>query len=103
MPDLTAEQLAATRAAMSETLTLDPGDALTQVRVPVLAFFGEHDINVDTQRSSALYERYLAEAGNDDVTIVVLRGVGHDIDTSISEYWEALTDWLHQRFGAGTE
>lgn len=103
LPDITADELAAMRAAIGDTLTLDPRDALSRVRVPVLAIFGELDVNVDSRRSAALYEQYLAEAGNDDVTIVVLSDVGHDIDTSTPGYGDLLADWLHDRFGAGTE
>lgn len=97
LPDLTVDQLTAMQAAMDATLTLDPADALTQVRVPVLAIFGELDVNVDTARSAPLYEQYLAEAGNDDATIVVVPDIGHDVIVT-AEYWDTLTDWLRLRF-----
>jgi hypothetical protein len=60
----------------------------------VLAIFGEDDINVDTRRSARLYEHYLEEAGNGDVTIVVMPDVGHDVGVSTTGYWELVSEWL---------
>lgn len=72
----------------------DPGDSLTRVESPVLAFFGQDDIVQPTDRSAALYAQYLEEAQNDHVTIVTLPNVGHDIVLSTPGYWEQLITWL---------
>jgi len=92
--DVTAEQMIALRTAVEANLTIDPADFMTEVRTPILAIFGEHDINVDTSRSAPLYERYLDEAGNDDATIVVLPDVGHDIGVATPGYWDLVSEWL---------
>jgi pimeloyl-ACP methyl ester carboxylesterase len=89
-----ANQIEAVQAAAEQTLLADPRDQLTRVTSPVLAFFGEDDIVQPTDRSTALYTRYLGEAGNDDVTIVSLPKVGHDIMLSTPGYWAKVTQWL---------
>lgn len=72
----------------------DPKDYLTRIQSPVLAVFGEEDLLQPTEKSAALYEQYLTEAGNKDVRIVVIPGVGHSIGLSTPSYREALSDWL---------
>ena len=96
--DITPEQLAAIQATTDQNLMTDPKEFLTKVRIPVLAFFGEDDLNVDSETSPALYEQYLTEAGNEDFTIVVIPGVGHDIGPSTPGYWSTLSDWLTRRY-----
>jgi hypothetical protein len=96
--DITPEQLAAVQATTDQNLTTDPKDFLTEVRIPVLAFFGEDDLNVDSETSAALYEQYLTQAGNEDFTIVVIPGVGHGISPSTPGYWDTLSDWLARRY-----
>lgn len=96
--DITPEQLAAIQATTDQNLTTDPNEFLTNVQIPLLAFFGEDDLNVDSETSPALYEQYLIEAGNEDFTIVVIPGVGHDIGPSTPGYWNTLSDWLTRRY-----
>jgi pimeloyl-ACP methyl ester carboxylesterase len=96
--DITPEQLAAIQATTDQNLTTDPKEFLTKVQIPLLAFFGEDDLNVDSETSPALYEQYLTEAGNEDFTIVVIPGVGHDIGPSTPGYWDTLSDWLTRRY-----
>ena len=96
--DITPEQLAAIQATTDQNLTTDPKEFLTNVQIPLLAFFGEDDLNVDSETSPALYEQYLIEAGNEDFTIVVIPGVGHDIGPSTPGYWDTLSDWLTRRY-----
>jgi pimeloyl-ACP methyl ester carboxylesterase len=88
------EQVAAVRALAEQSLLNDPQDYMTEVRCPVLAIFGETDLLQPTERSAALYEQYLTDAGNEDFKIVVIPGVGHSILLSTPGYWEALSDWL---------
>jgi pimeloyl-ACP methyl ester carboxylesterase len=96
--DITPEEVAALQAVVADNLLTDPKDFLTQVRVPLLAFFGEDDPNVDSQTSPALFEQYLTEAGNEDYTIVVIPDVGHDVGLATPGYWNTLSEWLSGRF-----
>jgi pimeloyl-ACP methyl ester carboxylesterase len=88
------EQVPALRERTGQNLLQDPKEYLTRVKSPVLAVFGEEDLLQPTEKSSALYERYLAEAGNENVKIVVIPDVGHSIAISNDGYWEVLSDWL---------
>jgi pimeloyl-ACP methyl ester carboxylesterase len=88
------EQVEALRAVMGQTLLDDPQEYWSHVRCPVLAIFGEDDLLQPSARSAALYEQYLAEAGNGNFTIVVIPGVGHSIRLSTPGYWEVLSEWL---------
>ncbi len=99
IPDGTPDdRLAALQLQVDANLRTDPADFLTEVRTPVLAIFGELDVNIDSATSAPLYERYLAEAGNDDLTVVVLPDVGHDIGVATPGYWSLVTEWLRSRF-----
>jgi len=55
----------------------DPAPILKRTRVPVLALFGEKDTFVPPAENADLMRAYLREAGNTDVTIVVIPGLGH--------------------------
>jgi pimeloyl-ACP methyl ester carboxylesterase len=91
------DQIEATQIAAEQSLLLDPRDHLTRVTSPVLAFFGENDIVQPTDRSAELFAEYLDTAGNDDVTIVLLPDVGHDILLSTPGYWDQMVQWLERR------
>lgn len=88
------EQVDALKAMIGPSMLNDPQEYLTRVHCPVLAFFGEADLLQPTERSAALYEQYLNEAGNDEYEIVVIPGVGHGITLAIPTYREALSRWL---------
>ncbi len=90
---------AAMNAASDKALLTDPKDYMTRVRRPVLAFFGENDESVPAKKSAELYEQYLQQAGNQDVTIVMFPGVGHSLGGFMPAYWEQLSDWLKRRAG----
>ena len=96
--DIGPAQLAALQRVATENLMTDPKDFLTEVRVPVLAFFGEDDLNVDSRTSPGLFEQYLTQAGNEDYTIVVIPDVGHDVGLSTPGYWDALSKWLSRLY-----
>jgi len=78
----------------AETSLVDPADFLTQVHCPVLGLFGEVDTLVPTEKSAALYEQYLSEAGNDDVKIVIFPDADHSINGFTTDYWDTISDWL---------
>ena len=88
------DQIETAQIAAERSLLLDPGDHLTRVTSPVLAFFGEDDIVQPTDRSAELFADYLDTAGNDDVTIVILPDVGHEIVLSTPGYWDQMVQWL---------
>jgi pimeloyl-ACP methyl ester carboxylesterase len=74
----------------------DPRDDLTAVSAPVLAFFREDDLLQPPERSAALYEQYLTEAGNQNFKIVLIPGTGHEISPFNPVYQEGLSSWLDQ-------
>jgi len=80
-------------------LLFDPLPFWERVTCPVLALFGEMDMNVQTTRSVPLLDAALKRAGNKDYTITVLPGATHGLA-------EAATDsspeaGLHRRYAAG--
>ena len=90
----TPELIAQLRESVGASLLTDPEDSLTRVRCPVLAFFGENDVVQPTETSAALFEEYLTTAGNDDVSIIVMPGVGHDINWTTPGYNKAVSEFL---------
>jgi hypothetical protein len=72
------QQLAAVRSPWFRFFAQhDPADALARVRVPVLALFGEKDLQVPPDLNQARMARALAAAGNRDVTIEVIPSANH--------------------------
>jgi hypothetical protein len=55
---------------------------------------GADDTLVPARRSAALYRRYLRQAGNDDVTIVVAPHADHSLDGFPPACWKTLTGRL---------
>jgi pimeloyl-ACP methyl ester carboxylesterase len=93
------DMVMALKEEVGQNLMEDPQAYLTQVRCPVLAFFGEEDLLQPSPRSAALYEMYLTQAGSEQFEIVMLPGVGHSIGLSTPGYWEALSRWLDHLYG----
>ncbi len=58
----------------------DPAAVLKQTRIPVLALFGGRDTVVPPSENAELMARYLAEAGNRDVTIKVFPRANHSLE-----------------------
>ena len=61
----------------------DPSEDLKKMTMPVLAFFGEEDYVVDPVYNVSRLERAMQANGNKDVTIVVLRGMDHGLETEV--------------------
>ncbi len=55
----------------------DPAVYLRQVKIPVLALFGENDLQVDAQVNAEAVRAALAAAGNPAVEIHILPGLNH--------------------------
>lgn len=87
----------------------DPGPDWAQVKVPVLALFGELDVQVDATQNATALEEILTTAGHPDFTIVTLPDANHVFQAAqtgaISEYrlleqeftpdfLPTMTDWL---------
>lgn len=62
-------------------LTHDPRPVLREVACPVLAVFGERDLQVPPEQSVPALEQALREGGNEDYTIKVLPGLNHLFQT----------------------
>lgn len=63
-------------------IDFDPAEALAGVKVPVLAFFGERDMQVPPAVNRAPFEAALARASNQQVTIKVFPEANHLFQTA---------------------
>jgi pimeloyl-ACP methyl ester carboxylesterase len=79
----------------------DPVPVLEKVKSPVLAFFGEKDVLVPPEGNVSIMEAALKKAGNKDVTIKVLPGVGHMLSLPSGKtppgYYDVMIEWLKKR------
>ncbi|MCL0060838.1 alpha/beta hydrolase [Dehalococcoidia bacterium] len=93
----------------------DPGVDWEQVVVPVLALFGELDVQVDAAQNRSALEEALARAGNNDVTVVVFPTANHLFQDAVTggvteypllspeflpDFLKTVTDWLLERVKA---
>lgn len=93
---------------------MDPRPTLQQVRVPVLALFGEKDLQVPPRENAPAMRAALA--ANPDATVVEMPGLNHLFQHATTgapgEYMqieetfapvalERVAGWIHQRFGPG--
>jgi pimeloyl-ACP methyl ester carboxylesterase len=84
-PELRKDSEAAVMAKISQVdnpwfrtfLTLDPRPFLKQVKIPVLALFGEKDLQVPPAQNRPEMERALGAAGNPRAEVRVLPGLNH--------------------------
>jgi len=98
---------------LSYFMTYDPRDDLRRITAPTLVLFGELDVQVDLEQNRAPFEAALAEAGNDDVTVVVVPQANHLLQEAVTgnvdEYMaldmafapgflDVISDWLAERF-----
>lgn len=94
-------------------LESDASESWRRVTVPVLAFYGGLDVQVDVQQNRGALERALSEAGNDDVTVQVWPRANHLFQEaasgSLDEYHtlemafipgllDGIGAWLAERF-----
>lgn len=116
---LIAQQAAANVAAFQSPwlrfffFSYDPRDDLRRITVPVLVLFGELDVQVDVAQNRGPFEAALAEAGNDDVTVVVVPQANHlfqqAVTGNVDEYLmlenafipgflDTISEWVSERF-----
>jgi pimeloyl-ACP methyl ester carboxylesterase len=85
----------------------NPMKVLERTTIPVLAFFGELDKNIDPVQGTEAYEAALQKAGNQEYQVVFMPGVAHTLVPAetgcLSEQWgstlapaylETLEAWL---------
>lgn len=94
-------------------LVHDPRPVLRQVEVPVLALFGELDLQVPPEANLPAVEEALAGSGSSDVTVRELEGLNHlfqgaetgavseyaEIEETVSpEVLEIVAGWIMERY-----
>jgi pimeloyl-ACP methyl ester carboxylesterase len=85
----------------------DPTVVLEHTTIPVLAFFGELDKNIDPVQGAEAYEAALQKSENQDYQVVTIPGVAHTLVSAKTgclneswspklapEYLEILGTWL---------
>jgi pimeloyl-ACP methyl ester carboxylesterase len=85
----------------------DPMEVIEHTTIPVLAFFGELDKNIDPVQGAEAYEAALQKAGNQDYQVVFIPGVAHTLVPAktgclneswgthvVPQYLETMEAWL---------
>jgi pimeloyl-ACP methyl ester carboxylesterase len=89
----------------------DPAPTLRQLRVPVLAIFGELDNNIVATKNRAAWEAALKAGGHPDFTLRILPKANHylweakvgsnaemaSLQRFVPEYFRTIDDWLSKR------
>jgi dienelactone hydrolase len=85
------------KAQMRALTIVDPAEYLVRIHVPVLAIFGENDTSVPVEKSIAIYQQYLGEAGNQAFTYKVFANADHGIRIGggfADGYFGLMVNWL---------
>jgi uncharacterized protein len=105
-----AQVAALVSPVMRALVTHDPAAALAELSVPVLAFYGDRDLQVPAEQSAPRAVELLS--GNPDATVLTLPGLNHlmqpadtgspaeyaRIDTTVApEVLDLVTGWLQER------
>jgi pimeloyl-ACP methyl ester carboxylesterase len=97
----------------------DPAPTLRQLKVPVLAIFGELDTNIAATKNRGAWEAALKAGGHPDYTLRILQKANHyqweattgsnaemaSLQRFVPDYFRTIDDWLSKRvpgFGAST-
>jgi pimeloyl-ACP methyl ester carboxylesterase len=57
----------------------DPMEVIVQITIPVLAFFGEKDTQIDPIQGARAYQEALTQAGNPSFRVELIPGTDHNI------------------------
>jgi len=98
--------------AVLRFLFLDPVPIWQKVTVPVLAIWGDKDINLPAEQSKESIRIALKTAGNRDVTLKMFANADHtlvltrpkdapwDFPRYAPGYFNLMASWIHRRFGS---
>jgi uncharacterized protein len=89
----------------------DPGPIIRQLRLPVLAIFGELDNNIVAEKNKSAWEAGLKAGGNRDYTLVILPKANHlqfeatagsnaempSLKRIVPAYFSTVQNWLAKR------
>lgn len=64
---------------LSSEARFNPMTVIEKTRIPILAFFGERDTQVDPAQGAKAYSQALHKAGNPHSKVVTIPGVDHDL------------------------
>lgn len=93
-------------------ITYDPSATLKKVKIPVLALYGEKDLQVSPKQNLPVIAQVLKESGNKDSIVIEIPKLNHCFQTcstgSVKEYPEieetfspialqTITDWIAKR------
>jgi uncharacterized protein len=111
-------QLAMARSAWFKFfLDYDPATTLAKVKCPVLALFGEKDLQVPATSNREAIAAALAKGGNKDATVKVLPGANHLYQEARTGGWseyaalkkefvpgflDTISGWIREKVGSGT-
>ncbi len=91
----------------------NPLPALLELREPVLALWGEHDVNVNPEVHRSIFEVALDAAGNPDYTLLVVPEAEHVLQVAASsasgdavdriapDVWPTVIEWVRARTDRG--
>lgn len=112
---IAVQQAALTSPSFRAFLTFDPQPYLQRLTLPMLALFGELDMQVPPDQSEDAMREALAAAGNADATVMTFAGLNHLMQPAVTggpdEYGaidvtidpvvlETIERWLRERFPA---
>ena len=87
----------------------NPLPALLELHEPVLALWGEHDVNVDPEVHRSIFEVVLDATGNRDATLRIVPAADHVLQAASSRatgdvrdrlapgVWPTIIGWVHER------
>ena len=92
-------------------IVYDPAPALRQIRLPVLALFGELDNNILAEKNRAAWEAALTAGKHPDYTLRILPKANHalleakvgnnaemkSLQRFVPAYSEIVLDWMSKR------
>jgi pimeloyl-ACP methyl ester carboxylesterase len=93
----------------------NPLPALLDLREPLLALWGEHDVNVDPEVHRSIFEVALDAAGNEDYTLLIVPDADHVLQSAASKasddvqdriapgVWPTIVDWVRRRTAGAVE